>query len=373
MPRHQHGFPMKNQPQIRTRGGPIALSVIICSHNGADRVGAVLKALHESIHLDPRLWEVVLVDNASTDCTAATARNKWLSIGSMVRLSVVEEVNIGLMRARLKGACSAQGEILVFLDDDNIVMSDWSAIILERFAATPELGILGARGMLQPADGGGRPAWFPCVQWSYAVGLQGPDGVLSPCRKDVYGAGLCIRRYILLKLVEHNVEFLFIGRISTAVAGGEDTEICYYARALGWQIAVDNRLVFNHLVGRSRLNGAYVSKLAARDALLTFYFENVAMDLGLADARTTRIRRNKTLRFVRSSASTVKKVMYMAGAAARTRSWVPLIYVATFGSAYLRYALVSPPRASGLSERLHANIAKLRCISSPSAMTIRVM
>lgn len=83
-------------------------SVIVCTHNGGERIVSCLQALRRLVY--PR-YEVLVVDDGSTDNTAELAREF-----DDVRL--IELEHCGLSAARNRGAADAQGEIIAYTDDD---------------------------------------------------------------------------------------------------------------------------------------------------------------------------------------------------------------------------------------------------------------
>jgi glycosyltransferase involved in cell wall biosynthesis len=98
------------------------LSVIICSHNGVSRLQTTLA--HLKVQEPPaRRWEVVLVDNSSTDNSAEVARS--CSQDGPAPLRIVEEARLGVRFARELGLAKANCAFLGFVDDDNWVASDW--------------------------------------------------------------------------------------------------------------------------------------------------------------------------------------------------------------------------------------------------------
>src|SRR5262249_17511403 len=95
------------------------VSVILCCHNSVTRLKPTLAHLAGQSGIGEREWEIVLVDNASTDQTASHAQSLWQSFGAPSELRVVSEPNLGLIHARVTGISSAGYEILTFVDDDN--------------------------------------------------------------------------------------------------------------------------------------------------------------------------------------------------------------------------------------------------------------
>jgi len=120
------------------------ISVVIPAYNEEKYLGRCLRALRNQNY--PRsCYEVIVVDNGSTDSTAEIAR----SCGARV----VREGVKGVAWARQRGALAAMGEVIAFTDADTIVLPHWLARIAAHFTADPTLG-----GLYGPVYfSGGRP------------------------------------------------------------------------------------------------------------------------------------------------------------------------------------------------------------------------
>lgn len=94
----------------------ISFSVIIPCHNEQDQIERCLKSL-ENQTIDPAEFEVVVVNNASTDSTGSCVEE--YSKSSNLQIHLIHEWKKGVSPARHTGAKFASGEIFVFLDADN--------------------------------------------------------------------------------------------------------------------------------------------------------------------------------------------------------------------------------------------------------------
>lgn len=103
------------------------ISVIIPAFNEASYLGATIDAVRRSFETVSAACgvrpDIIVVDNASTDATADVAR----ALG----IRVVTEPQRGVARARNTGARAASGEILVFLDADTLVPTEFAPHLLQ--------------------------------------------------------------------------------------------------------------------------------------------------------------------------------------------------------------------------------------------------
>src|SRR5215204_3095757 len=99
----------------------LGVSIIICGYNSSKRISPTLKALQKQQFADKLVsWEVIFVDNASTDDTEHVATEVWNS-DPVTSFKIVKEEKPGLMHARKKGLAHAINDIVSFIDDDNWV------------------------------------------------------------------------------------------------------------------------------------------------------------------------------------------------------------------------------------------------------------
>lgn len=173
-------------------------SVIICAHNPRpDYLGQTLAALRAQT-LPYERWELLLIDNLSTQRLADAWDLSWHS-----RARHIRENELGLTPARLRGIREANGEMLVFVDDDNLLATDFLEQIAVITAKHPYLGAIGP-GLLEPdyeiqpppeltrlaADHGGLLPLLALRRISSPQWSNNPrDWSSMP-----WGAGLCVSR-----------------------------------------------------------------------------------------------------------------------------------------------------------------------------------
>src|SRR5690606_26297479 len=129
---------------------PPQVSIIIPVHNKFAYTAACLRSLAE--HADATPFEVIVVDDLSTDATAAR-----LAQISGIR-SIRNAENLGFVGSCNAGAAIAQGEFVLFLNNDTLVTADWLGALLRCFAEQADAGLVGSRlvypdGRLQEAGG----------------------------------------------------------------------------------------------------------------------------------------------------------------------------------------------------------------------------
>lgn len=246
----------------------IDVSVIVCCYNSENRIVPTLKHLSKQI-LDSLSCEIILVDNNCSDRTIEIAKKTWDSIGKPIEMKVIEEKQPGLSFARKAGVFAAQGEILVFCDDDNWLSEYFIMQGFEIMNSNHEIGVLGGRGI--PVFEVEEPDWFSTFQGCYAVGFQAICSGDITSRGYVWGAGCFIRRQTLLQLYESGFESFCSGRKEGLLLSGDDSEICKWHILIGKKLWFDESLVFKHFIEKHRLQKDYLSRLIEGFNLSTEY------------------------------------------------------------------------------------------------------
>ncbi|MET3437011.1 glycosyltransferase family A protein [Sphingomonas sp. 1185] len=127
----------------------IDVSLLICTRNRRDSLSATLASIARAAG-STRL-EVIVVDNGSTDDSAAIVRHWAAEQAFAVRLLV--EPRAGLARARNVAMAAARGRIVAMTDDDCVLHADYFGRLADAFARHPGPVIIGGRILLgDPSD-----------------------------------------------------------------------------------------------------------------------------------------------------------------------------------------------------------------------------
>jgi len=185
------------------------ISVLVCSYNGARTIGDCLAGLAQLRY--PR-YEVIVVDDGSTDATAAIAREHG------VRL--ISTPNRGLSAARNAALAAASGEIVAYLDDDARPDPDWLTYLAAGYLASAHAA-MGGPNIPPPGDG----PIADCV--ANAPGR--PLHVLLSDREAEHlpGVNLSARKACLEAVGGFDPRF----RVA-----GDDVDLCWRLRDRGWTI-----------------------------------------------------------------------------------------------------------------------------------------
>ncbi len=182
------------------------VSVVVCTYNGARTLDQCLKGLQG---LDYPDYEVIVVDDGSTDSTADIAR------GYGFRLISVD--NGGLSRARNIGWKAATGEIVAYIDDDAYPDPHWLTYLAATFMKTTHAGVGGPN--LAPPDEG-------TVARCVASSPGGPVHVLisDTEAEHIPGCNMAFRREALEALGGFDARFTI---------AGDDVDLCWRLQQRG--------------------------------------------------------------------------------------------------------------------------------------------
>ena len=250
------------------------LSVCICTWNRAallDKTLAQLKQLSIPPGLD---WELLVVNNNCTDETDLVL-NRYAVALPLRRLY---EARPGLSHARNCAIDAAQGDLLVWTDDDVLVDSQWLAAYCEAAGRCPQAAFFG--GPIRPWFEAEPPSWLlECwdnLSGMYAVRELGDDEFALDTDHLPYGANYAIRADVQRK---HRYD-VNLGRQQNNMVSGEETAVLAAILAEGgsghWlpgakvrHFIPAERLTLNYLrqffygLGRTFVRGGRTSRASA--------------------------------------------------------------------------------------------------------------
>lgn len=245
------------------------LSIIILSYNVKELLLRCLESVFQSKgRLDK--WQVIVVDNASSDGSTEAVREKYLhshiECGKLVKkcgklVEIVENAkNRGFAAGNNMGVKFAKAPIILFLNPDAVVMPDTINQSLKVLLGNPDIGAVGCQvllpdGRLDYSCHRGFPT--PWNSFAYFSGLSR----LFP-RWSVM-SGYTAKHLDLSKA--HEVDcisgtFLMVRKIAGEQIGfwdedyfwnGEDIEFCYSLKEKGWKIYYYPKVSITHFKGSS--------------------------------------------------------------------------------------------------------------------------
>jgi glycosyltransferase involved in cell wall biosynthesis len=232
------------------------IAVIVCTYNGEKRLPKTLAHLAQQI-VDPELtWEVIVIDNASTDNTVLIAEQEWATYKSSgAEFTCITEPTPGKINALTRGVLQCKYSFFIICDDDNWLDPTYVQTAYNLLKGDASIG---AAGGIATAvnDGQAFPEWFESHQTGYAVGPQGTHRGDVTKREYLFGAGM-ISRTILFKQAYANFPTILVGRREKKLTAGEDSEYCQRLILMNYRLFYDPALKLQHYMPASRLSYAY--------------------------------------------------------------------------------------------------------------------
>ncbi len=240
------------------------LSIVIVSWNTAALTTACLRSIPSGAQdLD---YEVIVVDNASTDGSAARIASEFPE----ARL-VCNDANAGYARANNQGLAISTGEYVLYLNSDTVVPTGALARLVQFTRDHDSAGACGPRltrfdGRAQPFAFGGDPTpGYLLARGAARLLLHKPLHdweTRDPKQVDwVSGASLLVRRAALDRIGGFDEHYFMYF---------EDNDLCMRLRTGGWQVWYDPEVAVTHL-GGSSVGRAGESTRWYYDSLRYFY------------------------------------------------------------------------------------------------------
>jgi glucosyl-dolichyl phosphate glucuronosyltransferase len=232
----------------------IAVSVVIPTYNRATLLDETLNRLSQ---LRPSVgaWEVVVVDNNSSDNTRATVERHAATFPAPLRY--VFERAQGRSFALNAGIAAGAAPVLVFTDDDVLVGDRWLDAAAAPLLADGDIDYTG--GPVRPIWEAPRPAWLAGNRadlWgTIAILDYGPEPFVFEERQRVpLGANMAVRRSLFDRIGLFNSR---LGRCGDQLLGQEVPELLSRSRASGGRGQYVPAMVVDHHVPARRLTKSY--------------------------------------------------------------------------------------------------------------------
>lgn len=233
------------------------LSFIICTYNREEYISQTLCCLAEN-HSCTDDYEIILVDNNSTDSTASLCK-KFEVEHPNVRYSYFLETQQGLSYARNRGVKEANGDILVFLDDDAFVQENYVSNLINHLKTNSEIKAFG--GKITPFyESGVEPKWMSKWSYSWVSAIDYSDTVTC-FGENAYpiGANMGIRKDLISQFDGFNTE---LGRTGKNMMAGEEKDMWSKVRAKGIDIYYLPDVAVKHCIPERRTTTDYIIRFA---------------------------------------------------------------------------------------------------------------
>ena len=241
----------------------VDLTVAICTYNGANLIPEILEKLRSQVKTEAINWEIIVVDNNSSDNTAQVMKNYQQNWSCVYPLRYCFASEQGLSFARRCAIKQAKGTIVAFLDDDNLPASDWVAQVALFAQKHPQAGAYG--GQIHPLFEVEPPIGFERIGRFFALFENQETFCYNQKYKSKYkrmfppGAGIVFRKQAWLNSVPERPILRGVAGKSL-LSKGEDLETLSYIRDAGWELWFNAQMHIEHKIPKSRLERAYLMR-----------------------------------------------------------------------------------------------------------------
>ncbi|MDP5337299.1 MAG: hormogonium polysaccharide biosynthesis glycosyltransferase HpsE [Nodularia sp. (in: cyanobacteria)] len=243
-------------------------TVAIPTYNGAERLPQILERLLNQTGVQHLNWEIVIIDNNSSDHTSEVISNYQKIFSPKSPLKYFLEPQQGAAYARLRAVREARGEIVTFLDDDNLPAPDWLAAAYTFGVEHPQAGAWS--GQIHGEFEVKPPENFKKIQRFLAIREDGgepslfePDKLRLPP-----GAALVVRKKAWSDNVPQKPKLS--GKLPGVFVQGDDYEPLLHIHNAGWEIWYNPAMHTYHQIPHWRLERDYLLKLARGCGLCVF-------------------------------------------------------------------------------------------------------
>lgn len=234
----------------------LSISVIICTYNRDQYIYRTLEKV-ASNDFSPENYEIILVNNNSTDRTASECK-RFCQAFPQIRFRYILETNQGLSFARNRGILEARGNVLVFLDDDAFIGKDYFRQLTAYLEAYPSASAFG--GKITPLyESGIPPVWMS--KWSYSW-VSALDKGQAVCRFTGRSYPIGANMGFLRTAIPEGGFNTALGRNKGNLMGGEEKDIFNRMKATNAEIYYFPRLEVQHVIPEKRTTPGYIRELA---------------------------------------------------------------------------------------------------------------
>lgn len=230
------------------------ISIIICTYNRDKYIYQCLSNFANNT--TGRSWEIILVNNNSTDNTHAECE-RFAKYNPNVNFHYFIEATPGLSYARNRGMREAHGDWFVFLDDDSMVGCDYVEQLGQLLDRFPDAGAFG--GAIIPFFEDKTPKWLSKWSMGFVSAIDMGDAVVEFANgKYPIGANMGISRNVINEIGDFNTS---LGRTKDLLLGGEEKDIFARIRDAKHPIYYFPNITVRHCIPPRRTTYEFITKL----------------------------------------------------------------------------------------------------------------
>jgi glycosyltransferase involved in cell wall biosynthesis len=251
---------------------PVFVSITVQTYNRSAVLAEMLESLHALRCPQKTDYEILIVDNNSSDDTQDVVRRYREILGSRVRGAF--EPRQGLSHARNRAWREAKGGIVSFLDDDVKVDPAWLEAVAAAFECYAPAVVGGKSYLIYPFP---RPSWLPEFYESLLSRLDYGDRPIVNVEQPLFGLNLSVQKEWLERAGGFDTS---LGRRGRYLSSGEEFDLLQRIRARGGVAVYEPKAVVGHMVAADRLTKRWFAKrlfAAGRDSVVLAVKEGASL------------------------------------------------------------------------------------------------
>ena len=235
----------------------VRLSIVIATYNRSAMLMQTLQSVIEQT-LPREEWECVVVNNNSTDSTAADFE-AFAARYPDYNLRMVLETNQGLSYARNRGIRESEGEYIAIVDDDERIAPEFVASYVALFDDVPDA--VAAGGPIVAEYPTGRPRWMSAfTERPIANTMYFGEEVREFPRGRVPGGGnMALRRSAVRR---YGVFDTSLGYVGESLVGGEESDLFERLQIAEAKYYYVPKAVMYHIIPKEKLTTEYLRRLS---------------------------------------------------------------------------------------------------------------
>lgn len=221
----------------------IVVSVAICSYNRKKYLEKCLDSLVHQKDIDSKDYELLIIDNNSTDGTKNLV-TEYINKYPSIKIYYYFEPKLGLSHARNRAIKEAHSDYIAYIDSDGIAYPDWIKQIIEFTRKYPHVLAFGGpayRYTEIPV-----PKWVPPEYGTLNLGEKEKE-----VEGGIFGCNMIFKKSLLEKFGGFNPE---LGMVGKALGYGEEDEIFSKMAKQNLPIMYNPHIKIKHLLLSYRLN-----------------------------------------------------------------------------------------------------------------------
>lgn len=258
----------------------IKVSLVICTYNRPISLKSTLQSV-VNLDFDPDQFEIIVIDNGCDE----QSRDVFASINRQGRCQMVysREEKLGLSHARNKGIVLTRGGIVAFLDDDELVPTNWLKELIKPYDSDERIACVGGK-IIPVFPNNTYPLWYSKEIQGFFGGVDHGDLLHEVNFPYEYlgGGNISFDKELICKLGMFNVN---LGVTGKTLYSGEENELTERIKNAGFKVLFNPNAVTYHLIERYRISRRLLYRRA---------FQN-----GISDAMTDRLRQGSSLSLLR--------------------------------------------------------------------------